>query len=541
VLFNSFEFIVGFLPLALLGFFALGTLSRTWALHWLVIASLIFYASWRPMDVLIIVPAILCNFVLARALSWLSREQRGRAARAVLILGIGFNVAFLGYFKYTNFAIDIANDVLGKHLAFEAVVLPLGISFITFQKIAFLIDVHGKRVDKFSFPEYLLFVLFFPQLVAGPIVHYREMMPQFRNVACRPNAADLSAGVTLFAFGLFKKVVLADGIAPYVNSVYEHAASAPSVAFLPAWMAAVGFTLQIYFDFSGYTDMALGIARLFGIRLPPNFDSPLRASSIIDFWLRWHMTLTRFLTAYIYNPLALRATRQRLARYGAGSVTGINTPGGWAQIIVGPVLVTMLISGVWHGAGYTFLLWGLLHGFYLAVNHGWRLARPRIWSAQTYRAIVVRPIGWLLTFGCVAASMVLFRSPDADTAARLFAGMCGLHGPGLSAETLANVPWDSEATGISAIPDWLEALRPGAMMGGWILLLAGIVFALPNTLQMLRDYEPALGWKAAGRNAGLEGVIVWRASIIWACVIAPLAMYAVFRLGGPSEFLYWQF
>src|SRR6185369_18089019 len=200
-----------------------------------------------------------------------------------------------------NFLETIAHDLTGADFVMNEVVLPLGISFITFQKIAFLIDVYGRRVQSFTLGNYALFVLFFPQLIAGPIVHYREMMPQFQAAPCRFDKENLTVGLTLLSFGLFKKVVLADNIALLVTPLYEQAGNGTS--FLMAWMAAIGFTLQIYFDFSGYSDMALGLARFFGIRLPQNFDSPLRASNIVDFWLRWHMTLTRFLTGYLYNPL----------------------------------------------------------------------------------------------------------------------------------------------------------------------------------------------------------------------------------------------
>ena len=250
-----------------------------------------------------------------------------RLSRALLLLGIAFNVLFLGFFKYMDFLYGTINDAFGANLILMHIILPLGISFITFQKIAFLIDVQAGRVKSFSFREYCTFVLFFPQLIAGPIVHYREMMPQFATATCRIDKENIAVGLTLLFFGLFKKVVLADNIAPLVTPIYNHAASGDKVSFFLAWMAAIGFTLQIYFDFSGYTDMALGAGPIFGIRLPPNFDSPLRAPSIIDFWLRWHMTLTRFLTAYIYNPLVLWLTRRRLAKGHLDSAGGTRQSG----------------------------------------------------------------------------------------------------------------------------------------------------------------------------------------------------------------------
>src|SRR5450755_2640522 len=267
MLFNSYTFILAFLPSAAAIFWIFGRFSQAAALRWLIFASLVFYASWRPLNVAIILPSILINYAIARGLLYLARsEEQRKLSRLLLIAGIGFNVLFLGYFKYTNFIAATLNDALGANFVLTQIILPLGISFITFQKIAFLIDVHGRRVQSFTFQEYALFVLFFPQLVAGPIVHFREMMPQFQRANCRFDATEVAVGMTMFFIGLFKKVFFADGIAPYVTSLFEHAAQGDAVAALPAVMGAVGFTLQIYFDFSGYSDMAIGIARLFGVK-----------------------------------------------------------------------------------------------------------------------------------------------------------------------------------------------------------------------------------------------------------------------------------
>ncbi len=334
MLFNSEEFLFIFLPVTLFGFYLLGSFSRASAIRWLILVSLVFYGWWRPLNVLIIAPSVVINFVLASMLLRLNQQGEGsrRTTKVVLLAGILFNVIFLGFFKYTDFIEGSINDVFDANLILRHIILPLGISFITFQKIAFLIDVQAGRIKSFTFQEYCTFVLFFPQLIAGPIVHYREMMPQFHTVSCKFNRENVAVGVTLLVFGLFKKVVLADKIAPLVTPIYNHAAAGGHTSLLMAWMAAVGFTLQIYFDFSGYTDMALGLARFFGIRLPPNFNSPLRASSIIDFWLRWHMTLTRFLTAYIFNPLVLWLTRRRLAK---------GQPGFWTESNSGSICIAI--------------------------------------------------------------------------------------------------------------------------------------------------------------------------------------------------------
>jgi alginate O-acetyltransferase complex protein AlgI len=543
VLFNSHEFIFVFLPLTAAGFFVLGHLSRAWSLRWLILASFFFYAWWRPFNVLLIAPSILINYVLARMLQRLGRnENRRRASRAVLILGIVFNVAFLGYFKYTNFLGGAINDMFGADLILTEIILPLGISFITFQKIAFLIDVHAGRIESFTLQEYCLFVLFFPQLIAGPIVHYREMMPQFQSVPCRFDKENMAVGLTLLLFGLFKKVVLADNIAPHVTSVFGQAAAGGGVSFFLAWMAAIGFTLQIYFDFSGYSDMALGAARLFGIRLPQNFNSPLQASSIIDFWLRWHMTLTRFLTAYIYNPLVLALTRRRLARGLTGFAGPRTTLAAFVHLMMLPTLFTMFVSGAWHGAGYLFILWGLLHGVYLTIDHGWRLLASRFWRDRSAYARWMKPLGLVLTLASVAVSMVLFRSSTTAAAVDLLKGMIGLNGVALPTSVYRN---------LGPLAGWLDSLGvirdPGidwdfTKMTIWIPMLTFIALLCPNTLQILARYEPALGVKPSPSDAAIAGrKIEWSPSLAWALGISVIGGIGILSLGGKSEFLYWQF
>jgi D-alanyl-lipoteichoic acid acyltransferase DltB (MBOAT superfamily) len=540
MLFNSYEFIFAFLPLTLTGFFVLGLRSRGSALAWLIAASLFFYACWRPVNVLIIAPAILVNYALARALLQLgANEARGRLADAVLALGIVFNVAFLGWFKYRNFLGTAINDIAGTHIVLTQVILPLGISFITFQKIAFLVDVHGGRVKDFSFREYCLFVLFFPQLIAGPIVHFREVMPQFRRVTGRFDAGDLAVGLTLFCFGLFKKAVLADGMAPHVTPVYEAAAAGGPVSLVSAWLAALGFTLQIYFDFSGYSDMALGLGRCVGVRLPPNFDSPLKSSSIIEFWSRWHMTLTRFLTAYLYNPLSLWLTRRRLTRGLPPLSPRRASAGAFLELFAFPTLLTMFVSGLWHGAGYLFVLWGLLHGTYLVLNHGWRLFVPRHWPAGD-RLLTPRA-GRVLTFLAVMVSMVLFRSANMTAAKAVFSGLVGLEGLQLPSTIIKHAgslagrlaPWLSTSPDMSS-----NELATGI---GWIAGTLLIALGLPNTLEIMARFEPALYVTRAAARWPFGLPLEWRPTLGWAAVVAVVAMTAVLRIQGKSEFLYWQF
>ena len=542
MLFNSIEFVFFFWPATLALFFILGSRRSAWALAWVVIASLVFYAWWRPLNVLIIATSMTVTYAVARLLVRLRADpSRPARARVALALGITFNIAFLGYFKYANFLAGVANDLTGTNLVLERIVLPLGISFITFQKIAFLIDIHAGRVERFSAREFALFVLFFPQLIAGPIVHYREMMPQFATASCRFEREHVAVGITLFLFGLFKKVVLADGIAAHVSPIYAMAASGEPVSLIPAWIAAVGFTLQIYFDFSGYSDMALGLARCFGIRLPANFDSPLKARSIIDFWLRWHMTLTRFLTAYLYNPVALALTRRRMARGLPPLRPRRVEAGAFVQLLAVPTLLTMFISGLWHGAGYTFVLWGLLHGVYLVVNHGWRMGvAPRIANRAAYDR-VMGPIGWVLTLLAVAVAMVLFRADSVAAAGELLRGMAGANGVRLPqglADAMSRIV-GGPPLGITVSHELTGRGLVAAL--GWTVALLGIALAAPNSLQLLSRYEPALAASMSPAPAGLLRRLEWRPTLAWAGAASVVAVLAVGRLGANSEFLYWQF
>ncbi len=540
MLFNSYIFIFGFLPAVLAGFYVLGARHRELALLWLTGASLLFYAWWRPLNVLLIAPSILINYGLSRVLEN-TRQTRPAVARATLTAGIVLNVCFLSYFKYLSFGEQALNDLFGAHVLLTRVVLPLGISFITFQKIAFLVDVHAGRVTRFTFREYVLFVLFFPQLIAGPIVHYREMMPQFQSVSCRFDAEDVSVGLSLFFFGLAKKLILADPLGHMVGPLYEKAAVGVPQSMAEAWIAALGFTLQIYFDFSGYCDMALGLARFFGIKLPVNFNSPLKARGIIDFWSRWHITLTRFLTAYLYMPMTLAMTRRRVAS--GKPVLGARDMGApaFVTVLAIPTILTMLVSGLWHGAGYTFVLWGLLHGILLCINHAWRLVRPRIWpDTASYRQRMA-PVAFLLTFLSVVAAMVLFRAPTVGAAIMLWKGMIGTYGATLPRAVLAR---------LGAIGAMLQMLgvQPAWTSGSFLVtsiariaVLLFITLALPNTLELLAAYEPAIGVKPAKVAGRMLSLTEWQPNGPWAVGLAGVALAGLLSLGGLHEFIYWQF
>jgi len=304
MLFNSYEFIFLFLPITFLVFFAIARLGHEAAIIWLVLASLFFYGWGNPAYLILILLSMVANFSIGELLGSTHRRNKRSLGKIYLVLGVTLNLGTLGYFKYAGFFVDNLNTALGTEIDIGRIVLPLAISFFTFQQIAFLVDAYKGITKEYRFTHYALFVTFFPQLIAGPIVHHKDMLPQFmRRDTLKPHIENIAVGLTIFFIGLFKKAVLADGISPYGSSVFDMAAGGETLSFFQAWGGALSYTMQLYFDFSGYSDMAIGGARLFGIRLPLNFHSPYKATSIVEFWRRWHMTLSRFLRDYVYIPL----------------------------------------------------------------------------------------------------------------------------------------------------------------------------------------------------------------------------------------------
>jgi len=401
VLFHSFEFLLLFLPLVCAGFFLIGRYSPRLGASWLALSSLVFYGYWNPRFVLLILASITFNYLLARRIA--ARQDTG-TARHLLWLAVSLNLALLAYFKYANFFLEAANAALGNDWSSPQILLPLGISVFTFTQIAFLVDVYRGLTREYRFVNYLLFVAYFPHLIAGPIIHHRQIMPQFDNLDNhRARADNFAVGLSIFMIGLAKKVLLASSFAEYADPIFDGADQGLAPTLAAAWVGALAYTLQIYFDFSGYSDMAIGISRLFGIRLPENFNSPYKARSIIDFWRRWNMTLSQFLRDYLYIPLGGNR-RGPVRRY-----TNL--------------AITMLLGGLWHGANWTFVVWGGLHALYLAVNHGWNeltrnVRRPGLWPS--------RFIGIALTFVAVVVGWVFFRCSTLDGAWRMLAGLVDL-------------------------------------------------------------------------------------------------------------------
>jgi len=511
MLFNSYTFIFAFLPVVLVGYYLIrrSSLSSLWV-PWLVLSSLFFYAWWNPVYLWLLGISIVFNFMLGGRLAKLAGTRLGKT---LLLAGVAVNLGAIGYFKYLGFFADVANSVAGTSFVVGHVILPLAISFFTFQQITFLVDAYAGRTKEYDFWSYCLFVSFFPQLIAGPIVHHSEMMPQFRDVADRSTTLEnMSVGLTIFAFGLFKKAVLADGIAPYANLAFGTADGGGSLDFFAAWGGALAYTFQLYFDFSGYSDMAIGIARMFNVRLPLNFNSPYKALSIVDFWRRWHMTLSRFLRDYVYIPLGGNR-KGRIRRHGN-------------------LMATMLIGGLWHGAGWTFVVWGGLHGLYLVINHFW----SRI-AGDALSGFWGRISAWGLTFLAVVVGWVFFRATSFDGAIAMLQGMAGQSGVSLPAAIAYRVP--------DLVPV-AENLGVVFTLGGgatflenwiWVLALGVIAFFGPNTEELVRRYQPVLNNEALGKG----GWLVWSPSARWAFGVAGLLGISLLALPQVSEFLYFQF
>lgn len=468
MLFNSLEFII-FLAVVVLTFFLLGHfVGRKAALSFLVAASLVFYGWWNPAYLMLFGASIAGNFSLGRAIENAHREGRAKTAWHLAVFGVAANLAVLGYFKYADFFITNLN-MLGADISVLHVILPLAISFFTFQQIAYIADVHQGRVEEHGLLEYALFVSFFPQLIAGPIVHHGEMMPQFKARAFQHFHIDhLVGGLAVFFLGLFKKLVIADAFGVHANRAFEAAHGGAVLSLLEAWSGGLSYTLQLYFDFSGYSDMAIGLALIFGIRLPVNFAAPLRAASIIDFWKRWHMTLSRFLRDYVYIPLGgNRMGRAR--RY-------VN------------LMATMLLGGLWHGAAWTFVVWGGLHGVFLVVNHAWRAAwRGLRWAPPAPVVWLGCATGWILTFTCVVVGFVFFRAESLGTAIEMLKGMAGMNGTVLPQALLEIIPW----LGRWATPGTLVHLSHGTVMGlAQFCVLAAFALGLVLVGRPLQDVSP---------------------------------------------------
>ncbi len=474
MLFNSYVFLFLFLPVVLTVDLALTRQSgSTWRISWLVLASLFFYGWWDPPFVLLLMASVGCNAVLG---IWL-RRYAGRTQKALLIAAVTANLFVFCFFKYTAFLLHTLSQLMGWSLTVPNLVLPLGISFFTFQIIAFLVDASRGKTSTCTLPEYSLFVTFFPQLIAGPIVHHADVIPQFHNHAQRDRAFDFSAGASLFVLGLCKKVTIADRLAEMVTPLFTQAASGKMIATVDAWAAALGYTLQLYFDFSGYSDMAIGLAWMFGIRLPINFFSPYKASSIIDFWRRWHITLSSFLRDYLYFSL------------------GGNRKGEARRLV--NIFLTMLIGGIWHGAGWTFIVWGIIHAAAITINHLWRsLFRNLI--PRLNKSVAWRLSCHVITLVVIVCAWVCFRAKDMSTSILLWKSMFAVDGLLLPANWADFFSWlPAEKV--------IFAGHLNSTLFAWLAVLYLLVLAAPNTAEVFSKGTGVL--PSAARTFPISGAM----------------------------------
>ncbi|MEI8037301.1 MAG: MBOAT family O-acyltransferase [Verrucomicrobiota bacterium] len=515
MLFSTYTFLLVFLPLTLAGFFLLGRLHWRWSTTWLTGCSLAFYAWWKPEAdqpwspwfLILIILSCVGNFVCGNAMA---RSTHPGKRRALVILGVSVNLLLLFYFKYLGIFATWSHSLTGWPAAVPHLILPLAVSFFTFLQIAFLVDVFRGDPTGYSFGDYLLFVTFFPHLIAGPIVHHRELIGQFRPRITKLNPSYLAIGFTVLAIGLFKKVVIADSLAETATPIFQFAATAARALTLgEAWVGALAYTLQIYFDFSGYSDMAIGVSYLFGIKLPLNFSSPYKATSIIDFWRRWHMTLSRFLRDYLYIPLG--GNRRGPARRYSN------------------LMATMLLGGLWHGAGITFLLWGVLHGFYLCINNLWLGLRNKLGWRPLPTALA-----WLITFLTVVFAWVPFRAGNFE----------------LASAGNAQLAWHTTARFYHAMvipqggPLWTpvtdgDIMKAQRAMRPLIYSLL-IAFLLPNTQQFLGRFSPhfRLAREPTCPRRRWWG---WRPVPLAAAFVFILLLVVTLEMDRGGEFIYFQF
>ncbi|HFU74823.1 MAG TPA: MBOAT family protein [Arcobacter sp.] len=459
MLFNSYEFIFMFLPLSFFIYFYLNKKHLTEASKgFLVFASLFFYSWWNIAYLPLILISMLFNYVLGNQLSKLQHtHNKCCSKKSLLTIGVIVNLALLGYFKYSDFFIENVNAAFGTQVPLLHLALPLAISFYTFQQIAYLVDSYRGETKEYDFLNYAVFVTFFPQLIAGPIVHHAEMMPQFANIRNKViNYRNIALGLFIFSMGLFKKVVIADTFAVWATNGFD---IADKLNLIEAWATSLSYTFQLYFDFSGYTDMAIGAALLFNIKLPINFNSPYKALSIQDFWRRWHMTLSRFLKDYIYIPLG--GNRKGELR----TYTNLFT--------------TFLLGGIWHGAGWTFVFWGALHGIALIIHKAW----------QNLNIKLPTLLAWFVTFNFINIAWVFFRAKEWEDAIKVLHGM--FFGSLVLPVPLAHKLEFMKSFGVE-FGNWLSDMQADREIFAWLIAALITTLVFKNSMQLRETFKPNL-------------------------------------------------
>lgn len=531
MLFNSYVFIFCFLPIVLFGYFRIGKSSHALASLWLAAASLFFYGWWDVRYVNLLLGSIVFNYAAGYGLghrveSTSVGRQAGRA-KMLLVGAVSANMILLGYFKYANFFVSNINEFAGSQLFVEQVILPLGISFFTFTQIAFLVDTYQGKVKEYNFVHYALFVTYFPHLIAGPVLHHKDMMPQFakRNV-CRLNWDNVGIGLSIFVLGLAKKVLIADYLAEFATPIFSAVAAGGRPMLFEAWIGVLAYTFQLYFDFSAYSDMAIGLSLMFNVRLPINFNSPYKAISIIDFWRCWHMSLSRFLRDYLYVPLG-GSRNGKARRY-------LN------------LMVTMVLGGLWHGAGWTFVIWGALHGLYLMINHAWRNVKEAMgWSDGRCLA---KFCSGTLTFLAVVIGWVFFRADSFTSAMTMLKSMAGMNGVSLPANIAPELgPYFSRYDWMffSGLVPLSELPSGNAVIA--LMISSVIVWTFPNVYELFCTYRPIcedMEEKVRGKlSHKFYSNLRWKPSI-WQAISYGVLFFALMQImasAGKSEFLYFQF
>ena len=528
MLFNSYSFIFVFIPLVFLGFFIIGRHSHALASLWLAAASLFFYGWWDVRYVSLLLSSVVFNFGAGYLVGHSIMHRPVSQSRLLLAGGIAVNLVLLGYFKYANFFITNLDELTGISLTVGQIILPLGISFFTFTQIAFLVDTYQGKVKEFNFVHYLLFVTYFPHLIAGPVLHHKEMMPQFaKRSVCNINWNNVAIGVTIFVLGLAQKTILADSMSVFATPIFDAVKSGRHIMFFEAWAGALGYTLQLYFDFSGYSSMAIGLSLMFNVCLPINFNSPYKATSIIDFWRRWHMTLSRFLRDYLYIPLG-GSRNGKTRRY-------VN------------LMITMLLGGLWHGAAWTYVIWGGLHGIYLLVNHAYRIFKQHFNVHDGGRW--ARLGAGALTFLAVTVGWVFFRSDSVASAMIMLQTMAGMNGVTLMPlfePFLEWVPpnWDVVFDGMMPISANFIAAKTVGML---LAIGLAIAWLFPNIQQMFLQHYIVYkeGQYEVKDSVSLPGAeadrFEWRLTRAHAWITGLVFALAVMGITKNSEFLYYQF
>jgi alginate O-acetyltransferase complex protein AlgI len=543
MLFNSYSFIFIFLPITFIGTLFIGKYSHKYAIMWLGAASLVFYGFWDALFISLLLASVIANYIFGRWLDALRKAQH-KHLNTVLTIAILTNLLILGYFKYTNFFIGSIIELFGGEFLPFNIILPLGISFFTFTQIGFLVDVSRGLTHESSLTRYLLFVTYFPHLIAGPLLHHKQVMPQFSNpTAFKLNIQNISVGVTIFVLALAKKIFLADSLGEIADPIFNSAHKGHQPMFVEAWIGSLAYPLQLYFDFSAYSEMAIGLSLMFNIRLPLNFNSPFKATNLIEYWQRWHMSLTKYIYEYLYTPITIR-----FMRFGLGKSKLAEN----IYTVMLPTFITFLIIGLWHGANWTFVAFGALHGIYLIINYSWQgIKKSQGWKPN---GALYNMCACGLTYLAVLIAGIFFRCETIAASVTMVKGIVGLNGislPLTAQSYLSYLPIDLAALGVTfqgMVPNQTLTMSPLLALL-FIAVGQAIVWLLPNMHQIMSRYDIVVEDLAPKSKKMLAALAqtpkwwVWHPTMTGAVLIGLLFFSLIITMATnkPSTFLYYQF